>query len=37
VDDDKPTLLLATFCVLHDVETEEKGEEVAIAEQRNAL
>ena len=27
---------MATFCVLHNVEAEEKAEEVAVTEQRNA-
>ena len=32
MDDDEPTLLMATFCALHDVEAEEEAEEVAAAE-----
>jgi hypothetical protein len=32
VDDDEPTLLMVMFCALHDIEAEEKAEEVAIAE-----
>ena len=34
--DDEPTLLMATFCALHDVEAKEKAEEVAAAEQGTA-
>jgi hypothetical protein len=29
-DDDEATLLIATFCALHDVEAKEKGEVMAI-------
>jgi len=36
VDDDKPTLLMAMFCALHDVEAEEKPEEVVVAEHGKA-
>lgn len=35
VDDDEPTLLMATFCALHDIDPE--TEEVVAAEQRKAL
>ena len=36
MDDDEPTLLMATFCALHDIEAEEKVEEVVMAEQGKA-
>ena len=36
MDDDERTLLMATFCVLHNVEAEEKAEEVAVGEQGTA-
>ena len=29
-DDDEVTLLMATFCALHDVEAKEKGEVMAV-------
>jgi hypothetical protein len=36
-DDDEATLLMASFCALHDVEGEEKAKEVAMAEQGKDL
>jgi hypothetical protein len=37
VDDNKPTLLMETFCALHDVELELEAEKVVVAtEQRKA-
>jgi len=36
VDDDEPTLLMATFCALQDVEAEEKPEGLAVAEHGKA-
>ena len=29
-DDDEATILMATFCALHDVEAKEKGEVMAV-------
>ena len=36
VDDDEPTLLMTTFCALHDIEAEEKLEEVVVAKHGEA-
>ena len=36
MDDDKPTLLMAMFYALHDVEAEEKLEEVVVVEHGKA-
>jgi hypothetical protein len=36
-DDDEATLLMATFCALHDVEAKEKGEVMAVQEHGKAL
>ena len=35
-DDDEATILMATFCTLHDVETEEKGEVTTVEGPRKA-
>ena len=36
-DDDEATLLMATFCALHDVEAKEKGEGMAVEGPGKAL
>ena len=36
-DDDEATLLMATFCALHDVEAKEKGDVMAVEGPRKAL
>lgn len=36
-DDDEATLLMATFCAMHDVEAKEKGEVMAVQEHGKAL
>ena len=36
-DDDEATLMMATFCALHDVEAKEKGEVMAVQEHGKAL
>jgi hypothetical protein len=36
-DDDEATLLMETFCALHDVEAKEKGEVMAVEEHGKAL
>ena len=36
-DDDEATLLMATFCALHDVEAKEKGEVMAVEGHVKAL
>ena len=36
-DDDKATLLMATFCALHDIEAKEKGEGMEVEGPRKAL
>ena len=36
-DDDEATLLMVTFCALHDVEAKEKGEVMAVEEHGKAL
>ena len=36
VEDDEPTLLMAMFCALHDVDAKGKVEEVATTEQGTA-
>ena len=36
-DDDEATILMATFCALHDIEAEEKGEVTAVEGPGKAL
>ena len=36
-DEDEATILIATFCALHDVETKEKGEGMAVEGSGKAL
>jgi len=36
-DDDEATLMMATFCALHDVEAKEKGEVMVVQEHGKAL
>ena len=36
-DEDKATILMAIFCALHDVVTEEKGEVIAVEGPEKAL
>jgi hypothetical protein len=36
-DDDEATLLMATFCALHDIEAKKKGEVMVVQEHGKAL